>query len=335
MNVDLSTRYLGFELANPLVASASPLTGDLDTLYALEDAGASAVVLPSLFEEQIEHQQMAMHALYESLQDGHGEAATYFPELETYNSGPESYLALVANARKSLRVPVIASLNGTTNAGWVRYAKRIEEAGASALELNVYLVAADPEVSAAQVEERYLDLVRAVRTSISIPLAVKVGPHFSSFANMARKLVDAGAQGLVLFNRFLHPDIDLETLEVKPDLELSTPSESRLAVRWVAILRGRVKASLAATGGAHGPAEVAKLLLAGADVVMMASALLRQGPGHLKGVRAGLQTWLEEKEYLSVEQMKGSLSQVNSPDPGAFERANYMKALTSFGNTPR
>ncbi len=335
MNVDLRTKYLGFELASPLVASASPLTGDLETLYALEDAGASAVVLPSLFEEQIEHQQMAIHDLHESVRNFHGEASTYFPEMQEYNAGPEAYLALVANARKSLRVPVIASLNGTTNAGWTRYAKKIEEAGASALELNIYLIAADPDVTGAQVEERYLDLVRAVRASISIPLAVKVGPHFSSFANMARKLVDAGARGLVLFNRFLHPDIDLESLEVRPDLELSTPSEARLAVRWVAILRGRVKASLAATGGAHGHAEVAKLLLAGADVVMMASALLRNGPGHIKTVRAGLQTWLEEKEYLSVEQMKGSLSQEHAPDPGAFERSNYMKALLSFGNTPR
>ncbi len=335
MTVDLRTRYLGLDLASPLVASASPLTGDLETLHALEDAGASAVVLPSLFEEQIEHQQMAIHDLHESVRDFNGEAATYFPELEDYNAGPEAYLKLIGDARKALRVPVIASLNGVTNAGWIRYAKRMEEAGASALELNVYLVAADPEATGAQVEERYLDLVRAVRSSISIPLAVKVGPHFSSIANMAKRLVEAGAQGLVLFNRLLHPDIDLETLEVKPSLELSTTPESRLAVRWMAILRGRVKASLAATGGAHNAAEVAKLLLAGADVVMMASALLWHGPGHIRTVRGLLEEWMEKKEYASVEQMKGSLSQVNSPDPGAFERANYMKALTSFTNVPR
>lgn len=335
MTVNLRTRYLGFDLANPLVASASPLTGDLPTLSALEDAGAAAVVLPSLFEEQIEHLQMAVHELRESARDAHGEASTYFPELEDYNTGPEEYLGLVRDARKILRVPVIASLNGTTNAGWVRYAKRIEEAGASALELNVYFIATDPNVTGAEVEERYLDLVRAVKSSISIPLAVKVGPQFSSIPNMAKKLVEAGADGLVLFNRFLHPDIDLETLEVKPNLELSTTSESRLAVRWMAILRGRVKASLAATGGAHGAPEVAKLLLAGADVVQMASSLLWHGPGHFRLVREMLEKWLAEKEYTSVEQMKGSLSQAHSPDPGAFERANYMKALTSFGTVPR
>ncbi len=332
MSADLCTRYMGLDLSSPLVASASPMTGDLEMLRRLEEAGAAAVVLPSLFEEQIDHQEMAIHHLHEAVSEAHGEALSYFPDMEGYNAGPEGYLSLVRDARKALRIPVIASLNGTSNAGWTRYARMMEEAGASAIELNIYFVAGDPEATGAQVEERYLDLVRAVRQTVKVPLAVKIGPYFSSLAHMARRLVEAGANGLVLFNRFLGPDIDPETLEVRAELELSTRSEIRLPLRWMAILRGRVQASLAATSGAHDAIDVVKLLLAGADVVMMASTLLRNGPQAIGTIRNELRSWLDERDYVSVEQMKGSLSQQHSPDPGAFERANYMKALQSYAS---
>jgi len=331
MSVDLKSRYLGLELKNPLMASASPLTGDLDVLKRLEDAGAAAVVLPSLFEEQIEHEEMALLQLEEAFANVHPEATIgYFPEMESYNIGPDQYLEHIAQARKALSIPVIASLNGSTPGGWTRYAKLMQDAGASALELNVYLVAANIDETSSDVEARYIDLVAGVSESVSLPLAVKVGPHFSSFAHMATRLVGAGAKGLVLFNRFLQPDIDLATLEVKPGILLSTPFELRLPLRWIAILKGRIEASLAATSGAHSADDVVKLLLVGADAVMMASALLKHGPEHLAEVLKGMTRWLEEKEYVSVEQMKGSLSQKHSPDPSAFERANYMKALISY-----
>ena len=335
MSVDLGTCYLGLRLANPLVPSASPLGAELDTLRRLEEAGAAAVVLPSLFEEQIEHEAVEAHELGELRAHSFGEATFgFFPALEDYRTGPETYLEHVAAAKAALSIPVIASLNGASTGGWTRYATLLEEAGADALELNVYLLAADPDATAAEVEQRYLDLVAAVREAVSIPLAVKVGPYFSSLANMARRLVAAGADGLVLFNRFNQPDIDLDVLDVLPTVELSRPWEARLPLRWIAILRGRVQASLAATGGVHSAAEVLKLLLVGADVTMMASALIRHGPAHLGTVLAETRTWLEENEYESVEQLKGSLSHEHSPDPAAFERSNYMKALASWTTLP-
>lgn len=331
MSVDLRTRYLNLELANPLVVSACTLTGKVETLVRLEEAGAAAVVLPSLFEEQIEHDEMEAYKFYEDPANSFSEALTYFPEVEDdNNSGPEIYLRQVEAAKAALTIPVIGSLNGTSQGGWVRYARLIQEAGADALELNVYYVVTDPKMTSAQVEDRYIELVTAVRESVSIPLAVKIGPFFSALPNMARRLVAAGADGLVLFNRFLQPDIDPETRDVTPNLVLSTSDELRLPLRWIAILRGQLRASLAATTGVHTAEDVLKMLLAGADVTMLASALYKHGPDHLRALLDGVRSWLEEKEYRSVAQMKGSASQVNSPNPAAFERSNYIKTLTTF-----
>ncbi len=330
MSVDLTSRYLGLALANPVVASASPLTGTIDGLSRLQDAGVGAVVLPSLFEEQIEHEEMATHNLMLYGAELSPEARGFFPEMQAYETGTTKYLKLIGEARRALSVPVIASLNGYTPGGWTRIAKQCEEAGASAIELNVYFLAADPADSADAVEQRYLDLVASVRATTKVPLAVKVSPYFSAMASMAVRLVKAGADGLVLFNRFVQPDIMLDELEVAPHLVLSTSDELRLALRWIAILHGRIGASLAATGGAHTPDDVLKLLLAGADCVMVASSLLKQGPQHVGTLVRGVEAWMREREYASVAQMKGSLSQQSCPDPDAFERANYMKALKSY-----
>lgn len=330
MTVDLSTSYLGLSLRGPIVASASPLTGNLDSLRALEEAGIAAVVLPSLFEEQIEHEQIDLHELLEHQTHSIGEALTWFPELEDYNTGPDRYLEHLAAAKAALEVPVIASLNGVSAGGWVRYARLCEEAGADALELNVYAVETDPRHSAAEVEERTLALVAQVREAVSIPLAVKVGPFYSAFAHMAQRLAEAGADGLVLFNRFLQPDIDLETLEVAPWLPLSSPVELRLPLRWIAILRGRVEVDLAGTTGVHDWQGALKLLLTGANAVLVASAFLRRGPEVAREMLVGIRAWMEEREYESLRQLQGSLSQVSCPDPAAFERGNYMRALTSY-----
>jgi len=330
MSIDLSSRYLGIALRHPIVASASPLTGSIDSLKRLEDAGVAAVVLPSLFEEQIEHDEMSTHNLMLYGAELSPEARGFFPEQQHYNTGPDRYLALIADARKALSVPVIASLNGYTPGGWTSMAKQLEQAGAHAIELNVYFLATKLDDSSTAVEARYIDLVQSVVGQVKIPVAVKVAPYFSAMANMASRLAQAGASGLVLFNRFLQPDIELEELQVTPHLVLSTSDELRLALRWIAILRGRVKASLAATGGAHTPADVLKLLLAGADCVMVASSLLKEGPAHIGTLVRGVTDWLVERDYSSIEQMKGSLSQQACPDPDAFERANYMKALTTY-----
>ena len=329
MSVDLRTRYLGLELAHPIVASASPLTGSIDSLKRLQDAGISAVVLKSLFEEQIEHDEMSASNLMDYGAELSPEAQGFFPEMQ-YSTGPDTYLELIAQAKRSLSVPVIASLNGHTPGGWTSIARQFQEAGADAIELNVYFLAASVEDTSAEVENRYVDLVEAVTRQVSIPVAVKVAPYFSAMANMAARLSKAGARGLVLFNRFLQPDILLDELEVAPHLVLSTSDELRLALRWIAILRGRVEASLAATGGAHTPEDVLKLLLAGADCVMLASSLLRRGPVHVSALLRGVETWMADREYVSVAQLKGSLSQRACPDPAAFERSNYMKALKSY-----
>jgi len=332
MSISLHTKYLGLDLKNPLVASSGPLTGRIDTLKKLEEAGAAAVVLPSLFEEEIVREGVEIAMLYDYQNEGFGEAQTYLPEMENYNTGPETYLQLVRQAKQSLTIPVIGSLNGTSNGGWIQYGKMIEEAGADALELNIYYLAADPEMTAQQVEEQYLELVASVRGAVSIPLAVKVGPFFSSMANMAKRLFHAGADGLVLFNRFIQPDIDLDTLTVESRLVLSSRDELWLPLRWIAILRSYFNQSLAATRGVHTPEDVIKLLLAGADVTMTTSGVLKHGPGLISDLLGGLRTWLEEKEYVSVEQMKGSMSQRNCPDPGAFERANYVKTIQSYSS---
>ena len=330
MSIDLKSRYLGLELANPVVASASPLTGSVDSLKRLEDAGVAAVVLPSLFEEQIEHEEMAAHNLMLYGAELSPEARGFFPEMQPHDSGAARYLKLIGDARKALSVPVIASLNGYTPGGWTRIAKQFEEAGAHAIELNVYFLAADPADTGAAVEQRYVDLVASVRAATRVPVAVKVAPYFSAMASMAVRLVQAGASGLVLFNRFVQPDIMLDELEVAPHLVLSTSDELRLALRWIAILHGRVEASLAATGGAHTADDVIKVLLAGADCVMVASSLLMKGPQHVDTLVRGVEAWMREREYESVAQMKGSLSQRSCPDPDAFERSNYMKALKSY-----
>lgn len=330
MSPDLTTRYLGLELRNPLVVSASPLGRDIERLIRLEDAGAAAVVLPSLFEEQIDHESYQVHAVMEHGAESHAEALSYLPEMESYNTGPDQYLKLVHRARKALTVPVIASLNGASPGGWTTYARKLQDAGADAIELNIYFIAADLEETSEHVERRYLDIVEAVRSEIDVPLAVKTGPFFSSMAHMARRLVDAGADGLVLFNRFYQPNIDLENLEVHPDLQLSAQTEMLLPLRWIAILYNRIPASLAATTGAHDGYDVAKLVLSGADAVMMASSIIRHGPGRMRESIETLSEWLAQNEYESVEQMKGSMSWQGAPNPSAYERANYMETLTTF-----
>ena len=330
MTADLRTRYLGLELANPVVPSASTLSSRIDTLKRLQDAGAAAVVFQSLFEEQIEHEEIQINRVMEYGTESFAEATTFLPEMEEYNTGPDEYLRHLEASKAELTIPVIGSLNGSSDGGWLRYAKLIEDAGADALELNVYYIAADPDETGQQVEQRYVDLVASVRSSVKIPLAVKIGPFFSSVSNMARRLVEAGADGLVLFNRFMQPDIDLETLDVDPTLHLSSTEEVRLPLRWIGILRGRVEASLAATTGVHGPEEAVKLILAGADVTMMASALFRMGPEHVTAVVDGIGSWLDEHEYHSVEQAKGSVAQVNVANPAAFARSNYMQMLVNF-----
>jgi dihydroorotate dehydrogenase (fumarate) len=321
---------MGLELANPLVPSASPMGQRIDTLKRLQAAGAAAVVLPSLFEEQIEHDELQIHGVFELGTNSNAEALTYFPEFDDYNTGSDAYLSHLENCKKELQIPVIASLNGISIGGWVAHAKRLQEAGADALELNVYFIAADPQETGDSVEQRYIDLVSAVKGEITIPLAVKIGPYFSSVGHMAQRLVAAGADGLVLFNRFMQPDIDLDELRVDPRLRLSTPDESRLPLRWIAILKDRVHASLAATTGVHSATDALKLLLVGADVTMMASALLHEGPEHLGKVLGELTTWLEQHEYESVDQLRGSMSQAHIPNPVAFARANYAQLITSF-----
>ncbi|MGA2616803.1 MAG: dihydroorotate dehydrogenase-like protein [Thermoguttaceae bacterium] len=330
MSADLTTRYLGLSLNNPLMVAASPMTQKIDRLITLEEKGVAAVVLPSLFEEQIRHDEIEMVRVHEIGTESFAESLSYFPQEDDYHVGPESYLEAITKAKQAVSIPVIASLNGTSKGGWIGYARQMQDAGADALELNVYFIATDPAMSGRDVEARYLDLVAAVKQSVSIPLAVKVGPYFSAMAHMARRLVEAGADGLVLFNRFLQPDIDLETLELSPKLVLSTPAELLVPLRWIAILRGRLRASLALTSGLHDAAGMIKALLAGADVGMIVSAIYQDGSDCIAEILQGLRQWMEEKEYDSVEQLKGSMSQANCPDPAAFERGNYMKALTSF-----
>ena len=330
MSIDLRTKYLGMELANPVVPSASPMGQRIETLKAMQDAGAAAVVLPSLFEEQIEHEELQIAGAMEVGAESFAEALTYLPDFEEYNTGADAYLHHLEDTKAELSIPVIGSLNGITVGGWVAHAKRIQEAGADALELNVYFIAADPEEIAGAVEDRYIELVEAVRGEITIPLAVKVGPFFSSVGHMAHRLVAAGADGLVLFNRFMQPDIDLDTLTVDPSLHLSTSEELSLPLRWIGVLSGRVHASLACTTGVHTAEDALKALLVGADVTMMASALLHDGPTHVATVLGGIETWLVEHDYESIEQMKGSMSMRNVPNPVAFARANYARLITSF-----
>ncbi len=331
MTADLSTTYLGLTLKSPVVASSSPLTGDLDSLWALADAGAGAVVLPSMFEEQIEQEAIELQRLYEAGTGSFAEALSgYLPDMQSYNTGPEKYLDHLGAAKESLAIPVIPSLNGTTRGGWVKYAKRLEAVGADAIELNIYLLPTDPYADGRDVEQRYLDLVEAVRAAVDVPLAVKIGPYFSAMISMARRLAEAGADALVLFNRFYQPDIDLEALEVVPNLKLSAPVELRLPLRWVALLHGQVRSNLAVTSGVHSGDDVVKALLVGADVAMVASALLRNGVRHMATIVDDLQRWLEEHEYESVDQLRGSMSVAKAPNPDQFVRSNYMTVLRSY-----
>jgi len=324
---DLSTTYLGLQVRTPLVASASPLSQELDRIGRLEDAGASAVVLYSLFEEQLRQENLELDYHLSAGTESFAESLTYFPQPGEFHTGPEGYLNHIRKVKDAVDIPVIASLNGSTLGGWTSYARQMEEAGADAIELNIYFVPADFDLSAAEVEQVYLDIVRAVKITVQIPVAVKLNPFFSNLANMAKRLEAGGADGLVLFNRFYQPDIDIEELEVKPSVLLSTSQALRLPLTWIGILYGRIKASLAATSGVHRAEDVVKMLLVGADVTMLCSALLRNGLNHLRHVEGGLREWMENHEYESVRQMQGSMSQIRCPDPGAFERAQYMPAV--------
>ncbi|NUQ64777.1 MAG: dihydroorotate dehydrogenase-like protein [Pirellulales bacterium] len=328
--MDLSTKYLGLKLKNPVVVSACPLTGDLDNLKRFEESGAAAAVLPSLFEEQIEFEEVESYKNFAQGSLSFPESLTFYPDLDDYRVGPDTYLEQIEKAKKAVSIPIIASLNGTSEGGWIRYAKLAQDAGADALELNIYFIAASVDQAGDEVERQYLDLVSAVKKSISIPLAVKIGPYFSSPGNMAIRVAEAGADGLVIFNRFLQPDFDLEELAVAPRLVLSSKFEQLLPMRWIAILYNRVQASLALTSGIHDAQGMLKALLAGADVGMIASVLYTKGFGQISAILEGMKFWMEEKEYASVQQLKGALSQQNCPNPSAFERGNYMKVLTSF-----
>ncbi len=328
--MDLSTRYMGLSLKNPLVASASPLNTDVDNLRRLEDAGAAAVVLPSLFEEQIEAEVARQEHLTEFAAESFPEALSYFPEAAEYRVAPHQYLDLIARARQAVDIPVIASLNGTSDEGWIYYARLIEEAGASALELNIYFIPADISTSGRDVEKRYIDIVKAVRPIVSIPVAVKLSPYFSSIGHMALALENAGADALVLFNRFYQPDVDLARLEVLTDLELSRHNEIRLPLLWLGVLSGRARASLAASTGVASADDVVKYLLVGADVVMTTSSLLRHGVEHMQVLLEGLASWMSVRDFRSLAEVRGLLSHGKVKNPAAFERANYIKILQGY-----
>lgn len=328
--VDLTTHYLGLKLAHPLVPSASPLSKNLDSARQLEDAGASALVMQSLFEEKIEAEQQNMERFFYGQSIGYGEADSFHPVPAQILTYQEQYLEHLQQLKAALQIPVIASLNGTTVGGWIEYGKALEQAGADALELNIYHLAANSEETSASVERLYLDILQELKTQVSIPLTLKLSPQFSSPINFAQRLQAAGAEGIAIFNRFYQPDIDLETLQVVPKLELSTSAEALLRIRWTALMFGRVKMSLAVTGGFHETADVIKALLAGADVVHLCSVLLAQGVGKLTEIRNELEQWLDEHEYASVSQLKGSVSHQHAIDPSAYERANYVQVLDSY-----
>ena len=328
--LDLTTTYLGLKLKNPLVVSPSPLTEHIGNILRMEDAGASAVVLHSLFEEQIVVESQALDEYLSYGTESFAESLSYFPDLHSYALGPDGYLDLIRKAKQAVNIPVVASLNGVSTGGWIKYAKEMEQAGADALELNVFYIANDAGLASEKVEEMYTSLVSHVKASVRIPVAVKLGPYFSSMANMGRKLDEAGADALVLFNRFYQPDFDLESLEVVPNLHLSTHHELLLRLHWVATLFGQVKADMAVTGGVHTAQDVLKSMMAGAKVAMMTSALLKNGIDHIKTVLADLDLWMVDHEYESIVQMQGSMSRRSVADPSTFSRANYMKVLGSY-----
>jgi len=327
---DLSTKYLGLNLKSPLLASASPLSESVDNIKRLEDHGLAGVVLPSLFEEQLSLESLAVDSDLARGTESFPESANFFPDLQTYNLGPDGYLELIRHAKEAVDIPVIASLNGVSSGGWLEYARLMEEAGADAIELNIYSIATDPAVSGAEVEQGYIDLVRQLKRTLRIPLAVKLSPFFSAPANMGVRLDESRADGIVLFNRFYQPDFDIDQLEVTPSLNLSRPEELLLRLHWTAILFGHVRADLGITGGVHSSRDLLKCILAGAKVVFMTSALLRNGVQHAAHVLSEANRWLDEHEYGSIQQMCGSMSHGSVPDPTAFERGNYMKVLSSY-----
>jgi dihydroorotate dehydrogenase (fumarate) len=328
--MDLSTTYMGLTLKHPVVASASPLSETLEGIKQLEDGGAAAVVLFSLFEEQIRHESQAVSHLMEVGTESFAEALSYFPALDIHRPGPEAYLNLLRRATKAVDIPLIASLNCVTREGWIDYARQMQEAGAKGLELNIYGIEADLDIPGAEVEQRYVDILAAVKTSVDIPVSLKLSPFFSAMGSMAKRLDQAGAAGLALFNRFYQPDIDLKDLEVAPTLTLSTTDEIRLPLLWIALLYGNINASLGASRGVEEPDEVIKYLLVGADAVMTTSALLRHGPAYVNRLVEGLKCWMELRSFSSVAQMKGVMSRHQVANPGAYERANYLKILESF-----
>jgi dihydroorotate dehydrogenase (fumarate) len=328
--IDLTTNYLGLKLKNPIVVSASPLTEKLENFARLQDAGASAIVMYSLFEEQIEAESENLDAAMELGTNSYAEATTYLPDMPKYHIGPDRYIDLLHKAKRTVDIPVIASLNGNSRGGWIRYAEHMEEAGADALELNIFDVPTDPSRTAEQLEHGYCELVRAVRKAVKIPVSVKLGPYFTSIANFVKQLSEAGADGVVIFNRFYQPDFDLEELEVTPNLVLSSPHELRLRLHWAAILYHQVETYIAITGGVHDSTDVLKSMMAGAHVAMITSALLKYGIEHIGVVLAGVERWMDEHEYQSIKQMRGSMSLVNVENPTAFLRGNYLKMLGSY-----
>jgi len=328
--MDLTTKYMGLKLKNPIVPSASPLSQTVESVKAMEDAGAAAVVVYSLFEEQITHESGELDHYLNYGTESYAEATSYYPEQEEYHLGPYEYLDHIANLKKATDLPIIGSLNGVSSGGWVKYAKNIEQAGADALELNVYYIPTNGNLNGSEIEKMYVDTLKSVKSQIQIPVAIKLSPFFTSMSNIAKKLDDAGADALVMFNRFYQPDFDLEKLEVVPNLVLSTNWEMRLPLRWIAILYSNIKASMAATSGIHSYQDVLKVMMAGGDVAMICSELLMNGVGRITEMLKGLENWMEENEYDSIDLMKGSMSQKAVEEPAAFERANYMKALQSY-----
>ncbi|MBU3666251.1 MAG: dihydroorotate dehydrogenase-like protein [Chthoniobacterales bacterium] len=329
--MDLTTEYLGLKLKNPLIPGASPLVDDLDNVRRLEDAGAPAVVMHSLFEEQIAMEARAEMEDVDAHEYSFAEAATYLPAADQFPLGPDTYLEQIAKIKRTVGIPVIASLNGVTAGGWIAYAKLMQDAGADAIELNTYFLPTDPGKSSADVEAQVVDITRAVAAKVTVPVAVKLSPFFTALPHFVRQLQDAGARGLVLFNRFYQPDLDVEELEVRPTLQLSDPYELRLRLRWLAILSTTVTADLSASGGVHTGLDAIKAVMAGATTVQLVSVLLRQGPGHFAEVLRFFANWLEEHEYASLSQLRGSMNLRTCPDPAAFERANYLKVLQSWG----
>lgn len=328
--MDLSTTYLGKKLKNPLVPSASPLSRDTSSIKLMEDSGAGAVVLESLFEEQILHEKNEMDHYLSQGSESFAESLSYFPESDMYNFGPDEYLNHVRKAKEAVGIPVIASLNGVSSGGWIEYARKMQQAGADAIELNSYYLATDPEKSSTEIEDNYVEVLKEVKKAVTIPVAYKLSPFFTSLSSMARRFDEAGADGLVLFNRFYQPDIDLENLEVVPNLVLSTSESMRLPLRWIAILYGKIKANMAATTGIHTADDVLKMLMAGADVTMLCAVLFQHGIGKIGSILTEIEKWMEDHEYESIEQLKGSMSHKSVPEPAAFERANYMRVLKSY-----